>query len=76
MFCINQLYYSSSKHSLLIDLAQAYACIYINNGNIILKNEITTGKWLGVTYKEDLPFVKESIKNLIDNGVYNEDLWN
>ena len=47
----------------------------INNGNIVLKNEITKGKWLGVTYKEDLPFVKESIKKLIEDGVYNENLW-
>ena len=47
----------------------------INNGNIVLKNEITTGKWLGVTYKEDLPYVKESIKKLIDENVYNENLW-
>ena len=30
----------------------------IENGNIVLKNEITTGKWLGVTYKEDLTYVK------------------
>lgn len=47
----------------------------INNGNIILKNCITTGKWLGVTYKEDLPYVKESIKELIEKGKYKEDLW-
>lgn len=47
----------------------------INNGNIILKNRVTTGTWLGVTYKEDLPFVQDSIKELINKGVYKEDLW-
>lgn len=47
----------------------------INNGNVVLKNKITTGTWLGVTYKDDLPFVQESIKKLVSDGVYKEDLW-
>lgn len=32
-------------------------------------------KWFGVTYKEDKPFVVESIQNLKDQGVYPEKLW-
>ena len=32
-------------------------------------------KWFGVTYKEDKPFVMSSIKELKDNGVYPERLW-
>ena len=32
-------------------------------------------KWFGVTYKEDKPFVVESIQNLKDEGVYPEKLW-
>lgn len=32
-------------------------------------------KWFGVTYKEDKPFVVESIKNLKKQGVYPEKLW-
>ena len=32
-------------------------------------------KWFGVTYKEDKPFVMESIKNLKDAGVYPNVLW-
>lgn len=32
-------------------------------------------KWFGVTYKEDKPFVVESIQNLKNQGVYPEKLW-
>lgn len=32
-------------------------------------------KWFGVTYKEDKPFVMESIQKLKDAGVYPKKLW-
>ena len=32
-------------------------------------------KWFGVTYKEDKPFVVESFKKLLDEGVYKKDLF-
>lgn len=35
----------------------------------------TTDKWHGVTYIEDKPEVKESIKELISKGVYPDNLW-
>lgn len=35
----------------------------------------TTDKWFGVTYKEDKEAVVASIKQLIENGVYPENLW-
>lgn len=35
----------------------------------------SSDKWFGVTYKEDKPFVVESIQALKDNGVYPEELW-
>jgi len=35
----------------------------------------TTDKWHGVTYIEDKPEVKESIKELISEGVYPDNLW-
>ena len=35
----------------------------------------TNDKWFGVTYKEDKPLVVNSFKELIANGVYNEDLF-
>lgn len=31
--------------------------------------------WLGITYQEDRDYVKNSIKKLIDDGVYPEKLW-
>ena len=35
----------------------------------------TKDKWFGVTYKEDKPVVVASFKELIENGVYCEDLY-
>ena len=32
-------------------------------------------KWFGVTYKEDKPFVMESIRKLKEAGVYPDVLW-
>ncbi len=36
----------------------------------------TTSLWFGVTYKEDAPFVQQSLTSLIEEGVYPSDLWN
>jgi len=48
----------------------------------LLKAEMATvqvltsaDKWFGVTYKEDKPFVMESIQELKNQGVYPEKLW-
>ena len=35
----------------------------------------TNDKWFGVTYQEDKPFVVESFRQLIEAGVYREDLY-
>ncbi len=35
----------------------------------------TNEKWYGVTYKEDRETVVSAIKNMVDNGVYPENLW-
>ena len=35
----------------------------------------TTAKWYGMTYREDLDGLKKNIQDMIDNGIYNEDLW-
>lgn len=35
----------------------------------------TTSLWFGVTYKEDAPFVQQSLHRLIKNGEYPENLW-
>jgi hypothetical protein len=35
----------------------------------------TTSLWFGVTYKEDAPFVQQSLHKLITNGEYPDNLW-
>jgi NDP-sugar pyrophosphorylase family protein len=35
----------------------------------------TASQWFGVTYKEDKPFVQDSIDELIKSGVYPANLW-
>ena len=35
----------------------------------------TKSKWFGITYKEDLPELKDGINKLIENGEYKKDLW-
>ena len=35
----------------------------------------TTATWYGITYKEDKELVTNAIKNLIENKIYPEDLW-
>ena len=32
-------------------------------------------KWFGVTYQEDAPYVRESFRRLVEDGVYPEKLW-
>ena len=35
----------------------------------------TTSNWFGVTYKEDAPFVQNSLQQLIDAGEYPQSIW-
>lgn len=47
----------------------------IKNGKASMKVIRTTASWHGVTYREDTPDVKNSIKKLVDEGEYKENLW-
>lgn len=47
---------------------------HIKNGDIKMHVIETNGKWFGVTYKEDKDYVKKSINELINDGVYPRDL--
>lgn len=47
----------------------------IKNGRASMEVIITTASWHGVTYREDTPDVKNSIKKLVDEGEYKENLW-
>jgi hypothetical protein len=35
----------------------------------------TSSQWFGITYKEDAPGVRQTIRQLIEKGVYPESLW-
>jgi hypothetical protein len=42
----------------------------IQNGEITIKILMSNERWFGVTYREDKPFVVESIKKMIRKGIY------
>jgi hypothetical protein len=48
---------------------------YIKEGVGVIKVIPTSAKWFGVTYKEDAPMVKESLRKLVEAGDYPEKLW-
>ena len=47
----------------------------IKNGKTVLDIP-TKSKWLGLTYQEDIDLLKEHILNMIDKGIYPNNLWN
>ncbi|WP_316799900.1 NDP-sugar synthase [Pedobacter frigidisoli] len=47
----------------------------VRTGEASFKVVPTSNKWFGVTYKEDKPYVQDSIDQLIRNGAYPEKLW-
>ncbi len=47
----------------------------IQSGEADVKVLETTDKWFGVTYKEDKPVVVDSIRKLIEDGIYPEKLY-
>ena len=47
----------------------------LKNGQVKVKVLGTSDKWFGVTYKEDKPIVVDSFRQLIESGVYQEDLF-
>lgn len=48
---------------------------YVKSGEITIKVLETVGKWFGVTYREDKPFVVDSIRKMVEAGVYPEKLF-
>jgi hypothetical protein len=43
---------------------------FVKNGEIRIKILMSNERWFGVTYREDKPFVVESIKKMIRKGIY------
>ena len=62
----------SKDESYLADVLDAM--VKNNHCDITVYN--TNASWLGVTYAEDKPAVVKGIKELINDGVYPEHLWN
>jgi NDP-sugar pyrophosphorylase family protein len=48
---------------------------FIKKGEITIKVLMSNERWFGVTYREDKPFVVESIKEMIRKGVYPEAIY-
>jgi NDP-sugar pyrophosphorylase family protein len=48
---------------------------FISSGKMTVKVLKTESTWFGVTYPEDKPAVKASLKSLVDEGVYPSPLW-
>ena len=47
----------------------------IREGRARVKVLETQDKWFGITYKEDKPAVEEAFRQLVEDGVYPENLW-
>ena len=47
----------------------------VEDNKIKLKVVSADAEWFGVTYIEDKPFVEQKIKDLIEAGMYPENLW-
>lgn len=43
---------------------------FVKNGEITIKILMSNERWFGVTYREDKPFVVDSINSMIGKGVY------
>lgn len=43
---------------------------FVKKGEITIQILTSNSKWFGVTYREDKPFVVESIRKMVDAGVY------
>ncbi|MEM5398447.1 hypothetical protein, partial [Staphylococcus gallinarum] len=48
---------------------------FVKEGRGDVKVIGTTGKWFGVTYKEDAPTVKQNVHDLVEKGIYPHQLW-
>jgi dTDP-glucose pyrophosphorylase len=48
---------------------------FVKNGEITIKILMSNERWFGVTYREDKPFVVESINKMIDHGIYPAKLY-
>ena len=48
---------------------------YVKTGEMTIEILTSNSRWFGVTYREDKPFVVESIRKMVDAGIYPEKLF-
>jgi UTP-glucose-1-phosphate uridylyltransferase len=48
---------------------------FVKNGQITIKILMSNERWFGVTYREDKPFVVDSINRMISKGIYPPSLY-
>jgi len=48
---------------------------FVKKGEITIQILRSNSQWFGVTYREDKPFVVESIRKMVDQGMYPEKLF-
>lgn len=48
---------------------------FVKNGEMKIKILHTDEKWFGVTYKDDKPFVVNSLRSMVDKGIYPESIY-
>ena len=47
----------------------------INSGEVDVDLKTTKARWYGVTYREDKPQVVQALKDMTEQGIYPENLW-
>ena len=70
-------FFKQSEDVILASEALLPDCIKknIESGKIVLYNEESNSKWLGMTYKEDLELVKQEIAKMKKENQYSFHLW-
>ncbi len=70
-------YFKQSEDAILNGECLLPDCLeeYINKNIIKVYNRPTNGKWLGMTYKEDLDYVRCELNKMILDGYYKKGLW-
>ena len=48
---------------------------FVKNGQIRIRILMSNDRWFGVTYREDKPFVVESINRMIAGGTYPKSIY-
>ena len=47
----------------------------LEEGSVAVQVETSQDQWIGMTYQEDVPAVKEALRGMVDAGIYPESLY-